>query len=54
MESITEKGMNVQPAKSRKINRKPDFEGTFLKEAKIRDRRQMYINGEFYDSHAKS
>ena len=26
-----------------------DFEATFLKEAKIKDRRQMYISGDLYD-----
>jgi hypothetical protein len=38
----------VKPVK-RKNARQTDFEGTFLKEAKIKDRRQMYISGEFYD-----
>ena len=39
---------SVKPVK-RKNTRQIDFEGTFLKEAKIKDRRQMYISGEFYD-----
>ena len=30
-------------------NERLDFEAVFLKEAKIKDRRQMYISGEFYD-----
>ena len=41
----------AEPVKTgkRKNSRHTDFEGTFLKEAKIKDRRQMYISGEFYD-----
>ena len=39
----------VEPVKAskRKNTRSVDFEGIFLKEAKIKDRRQMYISGEF-------
>jgi hypothetical protein len=33
----------------RKNPKQFDFEGAFLKEAKIKDRRQMYISGEYYD-----
>jgi len=41
----------VEPVKStkRKNTRQIDFEGIFLKEAKIKDRRQVYISGEFYE-----
>jgi hypothetical protein len=41
----------VEPVKTgkRKNARSVDFEGIFLKEAKIKDRRQMYISGEFCD-----
>ena len=38
----------VKPAKRKNV-RQIDFEGIFLKEAKIKDRRQMYISGEYYD-----
>jgi hypothetical protein len=46
-----EKTEPVEPVKSgkKKNVRSFDFDGIFLKEAKIKDRRQMYINGEFYD-----
>ena len=33
----------------KKNARQIDFEETFLKEAKIKDRRQMYISGDYYD-----
>jgi len=44
-------GAVISPAKAgkRKNVRQIDFEATFLKEAKITDRRQMYISGLFYD-----
>ena len=38
----------IKTAKRKNV-RQTDFEGTFLKEAKITDRRQMYISGDFYD-----
>jgi hypothetical protein len=38
----------TKPVK-RKQSRQIDFGETFLKEAKIKDRRQMYISGELYD-----
>jgi hypothetical protein len=38
----------VKPGK-RKNTRQFDFEGTFLKTVSIKDRRQLYISGEFYD-----
>ena len=40
----------ITPVKGKRKNaRQIDFEATFLKEAKISDRRQMYISGAFYD-----
>jgi len=40
----------ITPVKGKKKNsRQTDFEATFLKEAKITDRRQLYISGVFYD-----
>jgi len=38
----------VKSTKKKNV-RQIDFEETFLKEAKIKDRRQMYINGDYYD-----
>ena len=50
-EPVREKIETDEPAKSTKKKnvRQIDFDATFLKEAKIKDRRQMYISGEFYD-----
>ena len=50
-EEPVEKPEPVEPVKTgkRKNSRSVDFEGIFLKEAKIKDRRQMYISGEFCD-----
>jgi len=42
--------MNTKPVKRKRNFRQTDFEGIFLKEAKIKERRQMYISGDFYDS----
>jgi hypothetical protein len=41
--------MYKEPAKSEENNSLIDFETSFLKEAKIKDRRQMYISGELYE-----
>jgi len=41
--------MDTKSAKRKRNKRGIDFDATFLKEAKITDRRQMYISGEFYD-----
>jgi len=38
----------VKTTKKKNV-RQFDFEETFLKEAKIKDRRQMYISGDYYD-----
>ena len=50
-EESAEKLEPVEQVKTgkRKNIRSVDFEGIFLKEAKIKDRRQMYISGEFCD-----
>jgi len=48
-ESINEEVITPVKIGKKKNARQIDFEGTFLKEAKITDRRQMYINGKFYD-----
>ena len=45
---VEETGEPIKPMKKKNV-RQIDYEGTFLKEAKIKDRRQMYISGEYYD-----
>ena len=48
VETVKPADETVKPAKRKNV-RQIDFEGTFLKEAKIKDRRQMYISGDYYD-----
>ena len=51
-EPIREEPETAEPvvkSTKKKNVRQIDFEETFLKEAKIKDRRQMYISGDYYD-----
>ena len=51
-EPVSEETETVEPvvkSTKKKNVRQIDFEETFLKEAKIKDRRQMYISGDYYD-----
>jgi uncharacterized protein YdeI (BOF family) len=41
--------VNGKPVEDSKNSHQIDFEASFLKDAKIRDRRQMYISGELYE-----
>jgi len=51
-EPVREETETIEPVvktTKKKNVRQIDFEETFLKEAKIKDRRQMYISGDYYD-----